>query len=55
VVDASALRGEAIETARRLAGLRSYARVKSQLRAGTCQRLARIVERDEEPLLARWI
>lgn len=55
VVEASALRDEAIQTARRLAGLRSYARVKSQLRAETCERLARIVEADEEPLLARWI
>ncbi len=55
VVEVDALREEAVATARRLAGLRAYARVKAQLRAETCQRLARIVEQDEEPLLARWI
>lgn len=55
VVDAAALLDEAVRTARDLRALRAYPAVKTQLRAATCERLARIVERDEEPLLAQWI
>lgn len=55
VVDAPALLDEAVRTANDLRALRAYPAVKAQLRAETCRRLARIVERDEEPLLAHWI
>lgn len=55
VVDPEALVDTAVEEVRRLGALPAYARVKQQLRAGTLERLSRIVERDEEPLLTRWI
>jgi enoyl-CoA hydratase len=55
VVDAAALLDEALRTARELRALRAYAAVKAQLRAATCERLARIVEHDAEPMLAQWI
>jgi len=55
VVEPSALLEAAIGEARRLSALPAYARVKQQLRAATLERLAQIVERDEEPLLTHWV
>jgi enoyl-CoA hydratase/carnithine racemase len=55
VVDPPALLGEAIQEAERLAAMPAYGRVKEQLRAATCQQLRRIVDRDEEPLLRKWL
>jgi enoyl-CoA hydratase len=55
VVDPPALVETAVEEARRLRSLPAYGRVKQQLRAVTIETLARIVERDEEPLLTRWV
>jgi len=55
VVEATELLESAFEEVRRLSALRAYGRVKQQLRAATIQRLIQIVERDEEPLLTRWI
>lgn len=55
VVEPSALLESAHEEVRRLSTLPAYGRVKRQLRADTIERLVRIVERDEEPLLAGWI
>jgi hypothetical protein len=55
VVEPSALLETAFGEVRRLCSLPAYARVKQQLRAATIERLARIVERDEEPLLTRWV
>jgi enoyl-CoA hydratase len=54
VVEAPDLLDSAIEEVRRLAALPAFGRVKRQLRAHTIERLERIVERDEEPLLAGW-
>ena len=50
-----ALLDEAVRTARELCALRAFAAVKAQLRAATCARLERIVEREEEPMLEQWI
>lgn len=55
VVEPSALLEAAFEEVRRLSELPAYARVKRQLRAKTLERLTRIVDRDEEPLLTRWV
>lgn len=55
VVDADTLLDAALEQARRLAAQPGFAALKRQLRAGTVARLRRIVERDEEPLLAGWL
>jgi len=55
VVEPSALLEAAFGEVRRLSALPAYGRVKQQLRAPTLERLARIVERDEEPLLTRWV
>lgn len=55
VVEPAALVDEAVREARQLAALPAYARVKSQLRAATCERLRGIVERDEEPLHGGWV
>jgi enoyl-CoA hydratase len=55
VVEPSALLEAALGEVRRLGALPAYARVKRQLRAVTLERLARIVERDEEPLLTHWV
>lgn len=55
VVEPAALRDEALAEARRLAAFPAYPRVKAQLRGATCERLRRIVEGDQEPLLAGWI
>jgi enoyl-CoA hydratase/carnithine racemase len=55
VVDPPDLLEAALEEARRLSDLPAFARVKRQLRADTIERLVQIVERDEEPLLARWV
>jgi enoyl-CoA hydratase len=54
VVEPSALLEAAFAEVRRLSALPAFGRVKQQLRADTLERLARIVERDEEPLLAHW-
>ena len=54
VVEPSGLLEAALAEVRRLSALPAFGRVKQQLRADTIERLARIVERDEEPLLARW-
>jgi enoyl-CoA hydratase len=48
---ASAARAEV----KRLGSLPAFGRVKRQLRAATLEKLARIVERDEEPLLEGWV
>ena len=55
VVEPSALLEAAFGEVRRLSALPAFGRVKQQLRAATIERLARIVERDEEPLLTRWV
>jgi len=55
VVEPAALLSEAIDTARRLAAMPAYGRVKQQLRAAACEELRRIVARDDEPLHRRWI
>jgi len=55
VVEPGALLESALEEARRLKALPAYGRVKQQLRARTIQRLRRIADQDEEPLLDRWI
>jgi enoyl-CoA hydratase len=55
VVEPTALLEAAFGEAQRLRALPAFARVKQQLRADTIERLRRIVERDEEPLLSDWI
>lgn len=55
VVEPEALLDAAFGEIRRLRALPAFARVKHQLRAATIERLERIVERDEEPLLAHWV
>ena len=55
VVKPSALLEAAFGEVRRLSALPAFGRVKQQLRAATLERLAQIVERDEEPLLTRWL
>lgn len=55
VVEAGALVEEAAAEAERLLGLPAHGRVKEQLRRDTVKRLQEIVDRDDEPLLARWI
>lgn len=55
VVPAAGLVDEAIATARSLAALRAYARVKAQVRGPTCARLARIVADEDDPLLDGWL
>jgi enoyl-CoA hydratase/carnithine racemase len=54
VVDAAELLERAVDEVRRLAAMPAYGRVKLQLRSIALQRLARIVEFAEEPLLAHW-
>jgi hypothetical protein len=48
VLEPSALVDTGIQEARRLAALPAFGRVKQQLRAVTVERLAQIVERDDE-------
>lgn len=55
VVEPSALLETAFEAVGRLLALPAYGRVKQQLRAPTIERLAQIVERDDDPLLTRWV
>jgi len=55
VVEPSDLLEAAFGEVRRLSALPAFGRVKQQLRAATLERLAQIVERDEEPLLTRWL
>jgi len=55
VVPADALLANALDEARALAAQPAFAAVKRQLRGDTIARLRRIVERDEEPLLAGWL
>lgn len=55
VLEPSALVDTGIQEARRLAALPAFGRVKQQLRAVTVERLAQIVERDDEPLLNGWV
>jgi enoyl-CoA hydratase len=55
VVEPAALVGAAVEDVRRLSSLPAFGRVKQQLRAGTIERLSQIVERDDDPLLTRWV
>jgi enoyl-CoA hydratase/carnithine racemase len=55
VVPAEGLLASALDEARALAAQPAFSAVKRQLRADTIARLRRIVERDEEPLLAGWI
>jgi enoyl-CoA hydratase len=55
VVEPSALLDEAVAEAKRLAAMSAFGRVKQQLRAPVCERLRRIVERDEEPLHEQWV
>jgi enoyl-CoA hydratase len=55
VVEPAALVEAACAEAKRLRSLPAFARVKQQLRAATLEKLSRIVERDEEPLLAGWV
>ncbi|MFN8642620.1 MAG: enoyl-CoA hydratase/isomerase family protein [Candidatus Binatia bacterium] len=49
------LRGEAIREALELAAQPGFRAVKRQVRAATAARLADIVARDDEPLLAGWL
>lgn len=49
------LRAEAVRAAEELAVQPAFAVVKRQLRAATVARLADIVARDDEPMLAGWI
>jgi enoyl-CoA hydratase len=55
LVEPAALLDAALQEVRRLAALPAYGRVKQQLRRETSERLSEIVERDLEPLLARWV
>ena len=55
VVDPAALVETAVEEVRRLSSLPAFGRVKQQLRAAAVERISRIVERDEEPLLLHWV
>ena len=55
VVPAETLLASALEEARALAAQPAFAAVKRQLRGDTIARLRRIVDRDEEPLLAGWL
>jgi len=55
VVPAEGLLARAQGEARALAAQPAFAAVKRQLRGDTIARLRRIVERDEEPLLAGWL
>lgn len=55
VVAAEALREAALAEARGLLAQKGFAAVKRQLRADTLARMQRIVENDEEPLLAGWV
>ncbi|MFN7953818.1 MAG: enoyl-CoA hydratase/isomerase family protein [bacterium] len=55
VVEPAALLDEAVAEAERWSALGGYAVVKRQLRARTLEQLARIVEHDDEPLLAHWV
>jgi len=55
VVEPAALLEAAFGEVRRLISLPAYGRVKQQLRSATIERLAQIVERDDEPLLTRWV
>ncbi|HVN40669.1 MAG TPA: enoyl-CoA hydratase/isomerase family protein [Myxococcota bacterium] len=55
VVPAEGLLARALDEARALAAQPAFAAVKRQLRGDTIARLRRIVERDEEPLLAGWL
>jgi enoyl-CoA hydratase len=55
VLEPAALIESALGEARRLHALPAFGRVKRQLRAATLERLARIVEQDEEPLLEGWV
>jgi len=54
VVDAEVVLETARRQAQSLAAKRAFARVKLQVRGATLDRLRRIVERDEEPLLQGW-
>ncbi|HEX5065223.1 MAG TPA: enoyl-CoA hydratase/isomerase family protein [Myxococcota bacterium] len=54
VVSAESLLGDAVAHARELAAQPAFAAVKRQLRGDTVARMQRIVERDDEPLLAGW-
>jgi enoyl-CoA hydratase len=55
VVDPPELLEAACDEVRRLRALPGFARVKQQLRGDTIERLRRIVESDDEPLLSSWI
>jgi enoyl-CoA hydratase len=55
VLPAERLVDAAVERARDAAGLRAYAVVKRQLKREALARLERIVEDDDDPLLAGWI
>jgi enoyl-CoA hydratase len=55
VVEPAALVDAATSQARSLAAKPAFARVKAQLRRATLERLRRIVEHDDEPLLQSWI
>jgi len=55
VVEPDELLTAALAEVGRLRALPAFARVKQQLRAETLAELARIVERDEEPLLGGWL
>lgn len=55
VVPPAELRRQAIRRAGELARAPAYAAVKSQLKGATLEHMRRIVEREEEPMLERWI
>ena len=55
VVDAEALLEAALGEARALSAQPAFAAVKQQLRAETVARMRRIVDEDDEPLLAGWV
>jgi enoyl-CoA hydratase len=55
VVDPDVLESEALRTAKDLAAKPAYRAVKRQLREPALARIRAIVDRDEEPLLTRWI
>lgn len=55
LVDPARLLERSIDRARTLAGARSYARVKEQLRGATLARMREIVASGADPLMRRWL
>lgn len=55
VVDPSAVLDAAVEEARTRSSIAAYGRVKLQVRSIGLERLRAVVERDDDPMLARWV